>query len=44
MNIFTKTKLFRKTFITKDQRPYYSQFGEDAILRELIGKKKMGPT
>lgn len=42
MNIITKIKLIRKTFITKYQRPYYSQFGEDAVLRELIGTKKNG--
>jgi FkbM family methyltransferase len=42
MNIITKIKLIRKTFITKYQRSYYSQFGEDAVLRELIGKNKNG--
>jgi hypothetical protein len=42
MNLLKKIKLARKTFLTKYQRSYYSQFGEDAILRELVGRKKQG--
>ena len=32
----------RKAFITDFVRTYYSQFGEDTILRELLGKKRGG--
>jgi hypothetical protein len=35
-------KLLRKAFLIKYWRIYYSQFGEDAIIRELVGKKKSG--
>jgi len=35
-------KLLRKAYLTKYWRYYYSQFGEDAVLRELVGKKKNG--
>ncbi len=35
-------KRVRKTFLTNFRRTYYSQFGEDAVLRELLGKKRGG--
>jgi hypothetical protein len=35
-------KRIRKTFLTNYRRTYYAQFGEDTILRELIGKKRGG--
>jgi FkbM family methyltransferase len=31
--------LVRKTWLTKSARTYYSQFGEDAVLREIISPK-----
>ena len=37
-----KLKLLRKAYLTKYWRNYYSQFGEDAVLRELIGRKRNG--
>lgn len=42
MDIFNILKLARKTFLTKHRRVYYSQFGEDAILENMIGRKKSG--
>ncbi|MEM8549678.1 MAG: FkbM family methyltransferase [Verrucomicrobiota bacterium] len=35
-------KKFRKAYLTRLLRIYYSQFGEDVVVRELIGKKKEG--
>jgi len=32
-------RLWRKTYITKYRRTFYSQFGEDVILAELVGKR-----
>lgn len=42
MNLLKKIQLVRKAFLTKSWRRYYSQFGEDAILRELLRKKSAG--
>lgn len=35
-------KRFRKTFLTNFLRVHYSQFGEDVVLRDLLGKQKDG--
>jgi FkbM family methyltransferase len=35
-------KRVRKTFLTNYRRTYYSQFGEDTILRELLRKRRDG--
>lgn len=39
-SFFTFLWLARKTWLTKSYRTYFSQFGEDAVLRELISLKK----
>lgn len=35
-------KRYRKTFLTNFLRFHYSQFGEDVVLRDLVGKQKDG--
>lgn len=35
-------KQYRKAYLTKFARIFYSQFGEDVVLRSLIGKQKRG--
>jgi FkbM family methyltransferase len=40
--IFDYLAKVRKTFVTNFVRIYYSQFGEDTVLRELLGKKQDG--
>lgn len=42
MQLINFLKRVRKTFLTNYRRTYYSQFGEDTILRELLGKKRGG--
>lgn len=40
MNVYKKFKILRKAFLTKYWQTFYSQFGEDVILRQLVGRKK----
>lgn len=40
MNFYKKFKVLRKAFLTKYWRTFYSQFGEDVILRQLVGGLK----
>lgn len=42
MKILEIILLLRKTFFTNFIKIYYSQFGEDVVLKELIKKKKNG--
>ena len=40
--IFRRLFLYRKVFLTKSSRRYYSQFGEDICLGSLVNLKKKG--
>jgi FkbM family methyltransferase len=42
MSIRSFSHTFRKAFITKFFRLQYSQFGEDAVIRELVSRKRDG--
>jgi hypothetical protein len=42
MSISALLHTVRKAFLTKFARVHYSQFGEDVVLREMVGKKRDG--
>ena len=40
MSFIKKISLLRQTFLKSIKKDFYSQFGEDKILEELISKNK----
>lgn len=41
-NMFKQLKIFRKAFLTRFRKTHYSQFGEDIVLKNMLGRQKNG--